>query len=158
VESGHRKSRLEHVLLTGLAQAPVGVEPTFMVTRTLKVEWTVVLKLLSTNPEKGYGYIKLKFGKPVIKDTFLYHLSKIGAAVAAVTVANEKPMDITDPAAGDWPNDVYLMKIPDAAGASDFDRIMIGRVGLVANLMRTKNDGMIPKKVVDGWVVFTVNE
>lgn len=155
VESGHRKSRLEHVLLTGLAQAPVGVEPTFMVTRNTKVEWTVVLKLLSTNPEKGYGYIKLKFGKPVIKDTFLYQLSKIGAAVA---VANKKPMDITDPAADDWSNDVYFMNIPDAAGTSNFDRIMINKVRLVANMMRTKKVGMIPEKVVDGWVVFTVNE
>lgn len=152
VESGHNKSRLEHVLLAGLAQVPVGVEATFSAGRR---EWTVTLKLLSTNPEKGYGYIKLKFGKPVVKSVFLYQLSKIGAAVVE---PGEKPVDITDPDSDDWPNDVYFMNIPSAAGESNFDSIMIAKVRKVASMMRTKQFGMIPENKVDGWVVFTVKE
>jgi hypothetical protein len=153
------KSRLEHVLLTGLAQVPVGVEPTFEIDNTTYLpKWTVTLKLLSTNPDKGYGYIKLKFGKSCIKRIFLFQLSLVGAAVAAVEKPDVKPTDITDPAADDWPNDVYFMNIPDAAGKENFDRIMIGKVRKVASMLRTNTWGMIPEKVVDGWVVFTVYE
>lgn len=41
MESGRLKSRLEHVLFTGLAQVPVGVEPTFEIKRTTySSRWT----------------------------------------------------------------------------------------------------------------------
>lgn len=159
-ESSSIPLRLDTVLHLGAARSvvmatkgnQVGVAPTFAVKGGRGV-WTVTAKLLATNPKGGHAWLKIELGKPVVKSTFMYQLSKAQAAVVQI----ETPDFIEDPDAGDY---VYFMNLPSAAGKENFDALVIDKVRKVADLMRTPypKSGTLPEAIVDGWFVFTIEE
>lgn len=152
--------RTEHVLLAGLAQQPaVGVDPTYTPRGARsRPQWTVVLKVNRTDPDEGWAYITLKFGKKRIKDIFVYQLARQQTPIVELTgrkLSDEPDSEVYGP-------DEYFMNLPNDKGTKNFERVVVAKIRRVAKKMIGEVPGVfepgLPETEKDGFVVFTVTE
>lgn len=132
-------------------------EPRFWVKDGWQVAQQVKLRILWTEPSRGWAFVRLQFAKRVVTDVFLYQLSKVGAATLPIPVDTPPPPPIAD---RDWPQDCYFVHCPVDDPVS-FEATVVDKMRHVATLLRATGplwpSGPIPESTTDdGGVVFTI--